>query len=72
VVFTIKSGEGADAKLVEAFLDEAETKLGWLDIRAHPLGVDSPSIRVTMYNPMEVAIIEQVRDFMHEFKGRHS
>ena len=57
---------------VGAFLDEAETKLGWLDIRAHPLGVDSPSIRVTMYNPMGVAIIEQVRDFMHEFKGRHS
>jgi phosphoserine aminotransferase len=70
VVFTIRTGEGADGDLVEKFLKET-TELGWLDIRSHPLGIKSSAIRVTMYNPQPVEVIEQVRDFMIEFKARN-
>ena len=71
VVFTIKSGEGSDEQLVEKFLKET-TNLGWLDIRSHPLGISSSAIRVTMYNPQPVEVIEQVLEFMIKFKAANS
>ena len=71
VVFTIKSGEGSDEQLVEKFLKET-TDLGWLDIRSHPLGISSSAIRVTMYNPQPVEVIEQVLEFMIKFKAANS
>ena len=67
VVFTIRSGEGRDAHLVEKFIAEAEGQ-GWLDVRSHPLGIESDAIRITMYNPQPIEVIEYIRDFMHEFK----
>lgn len=67
VVFTIRSGEGKDAELVEKFIAEAESQ-GWLDVRSHPLGIESDAIRITMYNPQPIEVIEYIRDFMHEFK----
>jgi phosphoserine aminotransferase len=70
VVFTIKSGEGQDAKLVEKFLD-ATADMGWLDVRSHPLGIDSDAIRITMYNPQPIEVVEHVRDFMYEFQKAH-
>jgi len=66
VVFTIRSGVGEDEKLVQKFLDETE-KLGWLDVRSHPLGIPSDAIRITMYNPQPYETIQKVRDFMHDF-----
>ena len=71
VVFTIKSGEGKDADLVEKFLQET-ADMGWLDVRSHPLGIDSDAIRITMYNPQPIEVVEHVRDFMHEFQKRHT
>ena len=71
VVFTVRSGEGEDEQLVEKFLKEA-TDLGWLDIRSHPLGISSSAIRVTMYNPQPVEVIEQVQKFMVDFKERNA
>lgn len=68
VVFTIRDGEGANGELVEKFLKETGEEKGWLDIRSHPLGIESSAIRVTMYNPQPIEVVEQVRDFMHEFK----
>jgi phosphoserine aminotransferase len=47
VVFTIRDGEGDNAKLVEKFLNETD-KMGWLDVRSHPLGISSDAIRITM------------------------
>ena len=70
VVFTIKSGEGKDATLVEKFIKESE-ELGWLDVRSHPLGIESDAIRITMYNPQPIEVIEYIRDFMHDFKKRN-
>jgi phosphoserine aminotransferase len=67
VVFTIGSGEGKDAQLVEKFIAQSES-LGWLDVRSHPLGIDSDAIRITMYNPQPIEVIEYIRDFMHDFK----
>lgn len=67
VVFTIGDGEGKNGTLVGKFLDEA-TKLGWLDIRSHPLGISSDAIRVTMYNPQPLEVVEEIRDFMVEFQ----
>mmetsp|Transcript_4105 Transcript_4105/g.11555 ORF Transcript_4105/g.11555 Transcript_4105/m.11555 type:complete len:431 (-) Transcript_4105:118-1410(-) len=71
VVFTVRSGCGADRDLVEAFLTEANDELGWLDIRSHPLGLPSDAIRVTMYNHQTVATIEVVREFMYKFQKRY-
>jgi phosphoserine aminotransferase len=71
VVFTIKSGSGADHELVEQFLAEANDELGWLDIRSHPLGLPSDAIRVTMYNHQTEEAVKTVREFMHEFHKRH-
>merc|ERR1712110_1018799 len=71
VVFTIRSGAGADHELVEKFLQEANDELGWLDIRSHPLGTPSDAIRVTMYNHQTEDTVKVVREFMHEFQKRH-
>jgi len=66
VVFTIRSGEGADAKLVEKFLNET-ADMGWLDVRSHPLGIDSDAIRITMYNPQPIETVEYIRSYMEHF-----
>lgn len=71
VVFTIKSGEGPDETLVSKFLEETE-KLGWLDVRSHPLGIASDAIRITMYNPQTIETVQIVKEFMHDFKKRHA
>jgi len=71
VVFTIKSGSGEDHELVEKFLAETNDKLGWLDIRSHPLGLPSDAIRVTMYNHQTEDTVKVVREFMHDFHKRH-
>merc|ERR1719326_2357559 len=71
VVFTIRSGAGADHDLVEKFLTEANDQLGWLDIRSHPLGTPSDAIRVTMYNHQTEDTVKVVREFMHDFQKRH-
>jgi phosphoserine aminotransferase len=71
VVFTIRSGMGADHQLVEKFLSEANDELGWLDIRSHPLGIPSDAIRVTMYNHQTEDTVKVVREFMHQFQKRH-
>merc|ERR1719326_1514514 len=71
VVFTIRSGVGADHDLVEKFLTEANDELGWLDIRSHPLGIPSDAIRVTMYNHQTEDTVKVVREFMHHFQKRH-
>jgi len=70
VVFTVRSGEGADEMLVQKFLDETD-KLGWLDARSHPLGISSDAIRITMYNPQPYETIMKVREFMADFQKRH-
>jgi len=71
VVFTIGSGSGTDHALVERFLQEANDKLGWLDIRSHPLGLPSDAIRVTMYNHQTEDTVKVVREFMHAFQKQH-
>jgi phosphoserine aminotransferase len=71
VVFTIRTGSGADHELVEEFLREANDELGWMDIRSHPLGTPSDAIRVTMYNHQTEATVKVVREFMHDFMKRH-
>ena len=69
VVFTIGDGTSEkNCQLVEKFLDEANKKHGWLDIRSHPLGIPSDAIRVTMYNPQPIEAIQVVREFMHNFR----
>jgi len=70
VVFTIRDGEGKNAELVAKFLDET-TKKGWLDIRSHPLGISSDAIRVTMYNPQPIEVIEEIREFLSDFQKRN-
>jgi len=72
VVFTIKSGLGADIELVEKFLREANDDLGWLDIRSHPLGLPSDAIRVTMYNHQTMDTVRVVQQFMHDFHKRNA
>jgi phosphoserine aminotransferase len=67
VVFTIRTGEGKDATLVEKFIKECEV-MGWLDVRSHPLGISSDAIRITMYNPQPIEVVEHIREFMHHFK----
>lgn len=67
VVFTIRSGEGKDAVLVEKFIEECES-MGWLDVRSHPLGISSDAIRITMYNPQPIEVVQHIQDFMHHFK----
>lgn len=67
VVFTIGSGEGSNAILVEKFLKQTSA-LGWLDVRSHPLGISTDAIRITMYNHQPIEVIEYVRDFMRDFK----
>jgi len=71
VVFTIGTGAGKDHELVEKFLVEANEELGWMDIRAHPLGLPSDAIRVTMYNHQTLDTVQVVREFMHDFQKRH-
>jgi len=75
IVFTIGSGGekgvGRNAELVQKFLKEASEDLGWLDIRSHPLGIESDAIRVTTYNPQPIETVEVVRDYMLEFQKRH-
>ncbi len=75
IVFTVGSGRdagvGYNAQLVNKFLEETSEELGWLDIRSHPLGIDSDAIRVTTYNPQPIEVVELVRDFMHDFQQRH-
>jgi phosphoserine aminotransferase len=66
VVFTIRDGEGSNAQLVDKFLAETD-RLGWLDVRSHPLGISSDAIRITMYNPQPIEVIEHVREFMNTF-----
>lgn len=70
VVFTVKTGSGADADLVEKFITEAETA-GWVDVRSHPLGVDSPSIRITMYNAQPIEKVAEIRAFMQSFMEKN-
>jgi phosphoserine aminotransferase len=70
VVFTVKTGSGADADLVEKFITEAETA-GWVDVRSHPLGVDSPSIRITMYNAQPIETVAEIRAFMQSFMEKN-
>jgi len=70
VVFTIRTGEGKDERLVQQFLDETE-QLGWLDVRSHPLGIPSDAIRITMYNPQPIEVIQKVQDFMNDFMKRN-
>jgi len=70
VVFTIRTGLGKDEKLVQQFLDETE-QLGWLDVRSHPLGIPSDAIRITMYNPQPIEVIQKVQDFMNDFMKRN-
>jgi len=72
VVFTIKSGSGADMELVEKFLREANDDLGWLDIRSHPLGLPSDAIRVTMYNHQTMDTVRVVQQFMYDFHKRNA
>merc|ERR1712003_486715 len=72
VVFTVRSGAGADHDLVEKFLAEANGELGWLDIRSHPLGLPSDAIRVTMYNHQTEDTVKVVRDFMHQFMKKNA
>lgn len=71
VVFTIKDGEGKNAELVEKFLKMTDDA-GWLDVRSHPLGISSDAIRITMYNPQPIEVIEHIRDFMHAFQTENS
>lgn len=61
VVFTIGSGEGKHAILVERFLNETKN-MGWLDVRSHPLGISTDAIRVTMYNHQPIEVIQEIRD----------
>ena len=70
VVFTIRSGEGKDATLVERFIAECET-MGWLDVRSHPLGISSDAIRITMYNPQPIEVVQHIQEFMHHFKKQN-
>jgi len=72
LVFTIRSGEGADSALVEKFLKETEQELGWLDVRSHPLGISTDAIRITMYNPQPIEAVSVIRDYMHDFMKRHT
>lgn len=71
VVFTVGSGEGKNAVLVEKFL-KATADMGWLDVRSHPLGISTDAIRITMYNHQPIEVIEYIRDFMHKFKTENS
>jgi len=71
VVFTIRDGVGPNEVLVQKFIDETE-KLGWLDVRSHPLGIPSDAIRITMYNPQPFETIQIVREFMADFMKRHA
>jgi phosphoserine aminotransferase len=71
IVFTIRDGNGPNAALVNKFLAETGEEFGWLDIRSHPLGIESDAIRVTTYNPQPLETVELVRDFMRDFRKRH-
>ena len=71
VVFTIGDGKGANADLVAKFLHETGDEMGWLDIKSHPLGLDSDAIRVTMYNHQPIEVIQEVQRVMHDFRKRH-
>eukprot|EP00039_Didymoeca_costata_P018894 m.335432 g.335432 ORF g.335432 m.335432 type:complete len:414 (-) comp17592_c0_seq1:34-1275(-) len=70
VVFTIRDGEGKNSELVEKFLAET-ANMGWLDVRSHPLGISSDAIRITMYNPQPIEVIEYIRDYMHYFQQQN-
>ena len=68
VVFTIGDGTTErNQNLVNKFLHETSTKMGWLDIRSHPLGIPSDAIRVTMYNPQPIEHVQEIQKFMIEF-----
>eukprot|EP00392_Amoebophrya_sp_AT5.2_P006484 g6496.t1 len=76
IVFTIAPPENEknpakNVALVDQFLRETGDELGWLDIRSHPLGIDSDAIRVTTYNAQTIEAVSIVRDFMKEFWERH-
>ncbi|CAD7934013.1 unnamed protein product [Amoebophrya sp. A120] len=72
IVFTIGDGQtGRNPELVAKFLQETSEDLGWLDIRSHPLGIDSDAIRVTTYNAQTLETVQIVRDFMQDFWKRH-
>jgi phosphoserine aminotransferase len=66
VVFTIRNGEGKNAELVEKFLNETD-QMGWLDVRSHPLGIESDAIRITMYNPQPIEVVQHIREYMNKF-----
>ena len=70
VVFTIGSGEGKNAVLVEKFLNKT-AEMGWLDVRSHPLGISTDAIRITMYNHQPIDVIEHVRNFMRDFQNEN-
>ena len=97
MVFTIKSGSGADAQTVETFISSAEkvrrqyeysrdelrcvlsectptsgcrSQAGWVDVRSHPLGLESPAIRITMYNPQVAEITPRSREACAEIAHR--
>eukprot|EP01059_Diplonema_ambulator_P037580 TRINITY_DN9_c0_g1_i1.p1 TRINITY_DN9_c0_g1~~TRINITY_DN9_c0_g1_i1.p1 ORF type:complete len:440 (+),score=176.22 TRINITY_DN9_c0_g1_i1:70-1320(+) len=73
VVFTIGDGTSQrNQDLVNKFLNEASSEMGWLDIRSHPLGIPSDAIRVTMYNPQPYEHIQEVQKFMFDFQKRHA
>ena len=67
VVFTIGSGEGKNAILVEKFL-KATADMGWLDVRSHPLGISTDAIRITMYSHQPIEVVGYIRDFMRRFQ----
>ena len=72
VVLTIGDGESErDQELIGKFFHEAEQELGWLDIRAHPLGIKTDAIRVTTYNPQTLETVQAVRDFLWDFQKKH-
>ena len=52
-------------------MKETGDELGWLDIRSHPLGIESDAIRVTTYNAQTIEAVSIVRDFMKDFYDRN-
>jgi phosphoserine aminotransferase len=71
VVFTIGSGEGSNALLVEKFLNQT-ADMGWLDVRSHPLGISTDAIRITMYSHQPIEVVAHVRDFLRKFQLENS
>ena len=41
--------------------------MGWLDVRSHPLGIDSDAIRITMYNPQPIEVTTKIDQTANRF-----